>query len=284
LINTPSNDVIHAYRALIRSTGSAPLFGTGVEDPAVYAKSPGWMNQLPEWATLLAGLPEVAVRGPISRELLREQGLKNVEIVGDPALLYSRWFPAKEHTRGNNGRRLRVLLNYGAAQGVPMWGTQSLVELAFTRLLKNLTNEHHLVTVVAICPQDVPHCRALLDRAGRNQDSVLLCDQVESYLSCVRSQDVAIAFKLHAGILAVTQHLPTILVEYSPKCRDFAASIGMSEYCVRSDRLDQDILETLLFQIVDRRHSVSVGIQSAVHDLTGKFIRYVQRLEMGQLQ
>ena len=43
--------------------------------------------------------------------------------------------------------------------------------------------------------------------------------------------------KLHAGFLAAAANVPLVSLEYQPKCRDFAASIGWEEFVIRTDRL-----------------------------------------------
>ena len=48
--------------------------------------------------------------------------------------------------------------------------------------------------------------------------------------------------KLHSVVLASAVHVPSLMLEYQPKCADFQASIGRSDRTFRTDRLNADEL------------------------------------------
>ncbi len=62
--------------------------GTGVGSPG-FGFSPERPRDLLKWAKVLSRSPFLGVRGPESERLLREAGLENIEVIGDPALAYT---------------------------------------------------------------------------------------------------------------------------------------------------------------------------------------------------
>jgi polysaccharide pyruvyl transferase WcaK-like protein len=49
---------------------------------------------------------------------------------------------------------------------------------------------------------------------------------------------VFVGIKLHAVALAMCSNVPSLMIEYRPKCREFATTMGVQDFCVRSDALD----------------------------------------------
>jgi polysaccharide pyruvyl transferase WcaK-like protein len=58
-----------------------------------------------------------------------------------------------------------------------------------------------------------------------------------------------VAVKLHAAVLAAAAGIPFISVEYRPKVRDFADSLGWGRFCVRADQADGAALERLVEEV-----------------------------------
>ncbi len=52
--------------------------------------------------------------------------------------------------------------------------------------------------------------------------------------------------RLHACVLAAAAGRPFVSIEYRPKLRDFADSVGMGEYLVRTDEISSGRLTELV--------------------------------------
>jgi len=65
-----------------------------------------------------------------------------------------------------------------------------------------------------------------------------------------------VAERLHAAVLAAAVGTPFVALEYRPKVRDFAASVGFEEYTLRTDDLD-GLEERVRAAIADRKNLVA---------------------------
>jgi len=210
--------------ALTADTGTYAI-GVGVEDPVFQGRNSGSGNdELTRWKPLLSQFRTVSVRGPRSAELLAGIGL-HVEVSGDPALLLPR--PDVVPEEG--------LIGVNLGFGDDLWGhdPERLVdEMAAT--VRQLAGRGHRFVGILMNPDDRRWTeRALGDTAS---DIVLPADPVAAAGELARCS-VAIVSRLHAGILAAISETPVISLEYQPKCRDFALSIGDERSLIRTDTL-----------------------------------------------
>ena len=80
-----------------------------------------WKNNISEWIKILSSFLFVGVRGPISKKILLDDGLKNVVVVGDTTLsLAPNTFKRKKYNKV-------IGINFGVAKGNPMWGQYFLL-------------------------------------------------------------------------------------------------------------------------------------------------------------
>lgn len=66
-------------------------------------------------------------------------------------------------------------------------------------------------------------------------------DQTEA-IETIASADVVIGERLHACVLAAAVDTPFVPIEYRPKLRDFAASVGVEDLVIRSDEVTGEAL------------------------------------------
>jgi len=59
----------------------------------------------------------------------------------------------------------------------------------------------------------------------------------DKFLKRAETFDLLIAVKLHAAVLASAANVPCVVLEYQPKCLDFAASIGWERFTIRTSHL-----------------------------------------------
>jgi polysaccharide pyruvyl transferase WcaK-like protein len=66
-----------------------------------------------------------------------------------------------------------------------------------------------------------------------------------------------VGIKLHAVALAMCTNVPSLMIEYRPKCREFATTLGVERFCVRSDSLDVAQMLALISVLQDQGREVS---------------------------
>jgi hypothetical protein len=98
------------YLALRKRVGRpVPVFSPGVEDPVFAPGNERWSEECAAWIDALRDLPVVGVRGPRSMPFLREAGLKNVRVTGDPVVAMHRGLvPATSPARHRGDQRRAV--------------------------------------------------------------------------------------------------------------------------------------------------------------------------------
>ena len=227
---------LDAYRAVKARVGSpVPVFGSGVANPEFWLNTAGWSDTRAEWRAEVADLPVIGVRGPISARLLGEAGVPNVKVVGDPALILEE--------SGPEGDLGRVAINTGRCGGLT-WGTEADLMAGLVELTRRLRTRATGVSVVPIWPPDEMACLELARAAGLSDHDVLRAPRTSAdYRRAVGSAAVVVTVKLHAAVLAAAAGIPFVAVEYRPKVRDFAESLGWDHFCVRADRADGPTLE-----------------------------------------
>jgi hypothetical protein len=224
---------LRAYTEVRKRTGApVPVFGTGVAHPDFWiGRDPDWVDRRKEWVRLFEELPVVGVRGPNSKAHLEEAGARNVVVCGDPAsLLHANY--AKKPARVRRDGPLRVGINAGPYPRT--WGSAEEIQSAVVQLARWLREAGHKVELIPTWNRDTAHCIEVGRQAGVESSAVRpVCASYDEFLQHIENLDLMVAWNLHAGILAAAANVPFVSIEYQPKCRDFAASIGWEEFLVK---------------------------------------------------
>jgi hypothetical protein len=278
LINSNDGE-LRTYERMWDQTGRpVPVFGTGVKAPEFWSSRPGWTDRRKQWVSLLNQLPCVGVRGPISKALLEEAGARNVVICGDPAV----WYHAP---RGKLGQRnglkqgKRIGINWGRPAG-GMWGQEQFVEEALAEVARGLHQAGHEIQLLPVCPQDVEGCIRIAKLAGFGLEKVLpVLASVPEYLRAIAWLDLLIAQKLHAAVLAAVASLPFLSLEYQPKCRDFALSIGWQRFAIRTDAVAKEGLMNIVSNMLDQLPVLEQELCESMCRLSKGFEEYCRTVE-----
>jgi hypothetical protein len=268
------------YLSVRKATGGmVPTFGTGVIHPEFWSdREEGWVDRRKEWVSVLAELPVVGVRGPISKALLEDAGARNVVVCGDPAVAFHKRYALQSPGKRNEGR-LRVGLNPGDCSG-HQWGHAEDVQDSFVGLAQWLKRSGHEVEIIPVWQKDVEACLDVARRAALDRSAVSpVCYTSKSFLRRVEKLDLMICLKLHAGILAAAANIPFISLEYQPKCRDFAASIGWEDFVVRTDQLEVGGLIELVVDLTEQLDSRRAKLCGEMCVLTNRFEQYCRQIE-----
>jgi len=247
------------------------VFGTGVANPEYW----GEPKESPrEWIDFLHSCAYVGVRGPVSAELLRDWGIRrDFEVIGDPALSLS---PPAD-TVAVEGR---VVVCPAWTRGL-LWGeSDSDVISAFSRVVSDLKTKGHDVWALSAFPGDDRWILGMMREAGAPDLPYLAAhDDPEAALGLLASADLVVAERLHAAVLAAAVGTVPVMVEYRPKLRDFAMSVGVEGLVIRSDAVGGGALESLCAQAYTGRDSIAAEMRQRVDELVA-----MQRLAAAGLQ
>lgn len=277
---TLSDVWLDSYRALRRRTRSpVPTFGTGVASPEFWSThQPGWIDRRKEWVALLEDLPLVGVRGPLSKAWLEEAGAKNVVVCGDPAVRFHVPLEALPRAEGPPGS-LRIALNCGTSP-CPMWGDQDALHRTLAQVALALQQAGHEVELVAVWPEDIAWCARVARDAGLSPSAVVpLAASPDVFLATIERADLLVALKLHAAILAAARNVPVLILEYQPKCGDFAASLDWQRFSIRTSEASSERILSVASSMMAQLPQLREILCRQMCDLAATFDHYCDAIE-----
>ena len=271
---------LRTYTEIRKRTGApVPLFGTGVAHPEFWTtRDPNWVDRRKEWVAFFDELPIVGVRGPHSKTDLEEVGARNVVVSGDPAVMLHANY-ANKPLRLRRDTRLRIGINAGAYPR--SWVEPQEIQAAVTALARWLREAGHTVEIVPAWSRDEAACAEVARQAELGSSAVhRVCTSHEDFLHTIEELDLMIAWNLHAGVLAAAANVPIVSLEYQPKCRDFAASIGWEEFLVPTERLQPTTLIDRVSALIEQLDSRRSRLCLAMCRLQETFESYCKQIEL----
>jgi polysaccharide pyruvyl transferase WcaK-like protein len=219
------------------------MLGPGVQDPAYADDEAAAREELERWVPLLRRFPEVLVRGPRSQELLGEVGVDS-EVIGDSALLLA------PDAVPDGERRDTLGLNIGVHEKVH-GGTIEPIVAALIALGRAAVADGRRVCVFSVWPPDTAVAVRVQRAIGAGAELVTEYHEAKPFMTAMNRCRVFVAFKLHAGVLATASGVPSVMLEYNPKCRDFQESIEREFWTVRTDAVDVGELQAMVDDLWD---------------------------------
>ena len=246
-----------ALAAVAAAAPDVPFFmiGTGSEDAEyTLGRRADIAGSLQRWRGLLERFPDVNVRGPRSVQVLAGLGV-SATATGDPALALP-WLQR---------RPVSSLVGVNIGETDDQWGSADGATSGFADdLVGALLDAGHTVRLCPTTTDDHSHSVSL----ARRFDHRVQCPSrplgVLGFLHWVAECGAVVALKLHAQILATTQRVPVVALEYRPKCADFMESIDRMDRCMRTDAVDvPTIVEWIRTDLADH-HATQIDIDRAV--------------------
>jgi polysaccharide pyruvyl transferase WcaK-like protein len=213
------------------------VWGTGVADLDFWTGHPEQTGRgnADSWLTVLRGAEYIGVRGPRSRAWLTENGIENVEVIGDPALSVAKAKPSE--------RRENNVLGINLGSHDPVSGGQGPVYNAVVALIEHALRNGLRVKYLSLHEIDEQIGRNLESSLGSEGLDVLpFSASVQETLNQLAGIDFLVGQRLHATVLACAQGVPNLSLSYQPKCLDFLESIGQAVLAVPTDDISAPAL------------------------------------------
>ena len=161
--------------------GHSFVFGTGVAHPEFWSAQPDWRDTLREWKPILEKCSYIGVRGPRSAQLLADAGVKGVEVIGDPALV----FAGEQLPENDSHIPDSIGLNIGQAAGC-MWGDEDRVLEEYVKLARLAKNAGWLVKWFVVYPPDLSITQKAAELSETDDEIHRTYTDVGEYLELVR--------------------------------------------------------------------------------------------------
>jgi hypothetical protein len=233
------------------------VFGTGVANPSFWNSQKDWRNRMAQWKKILLKCKYIGVRGPISAELLDDAGIKNVEVVGDPVISLA--VPEiNEHYNSNS-----IGLNIGQSKG-RVWGNETSILEQFIKLAKHVKKADLEVHWFVVCPEDLKITYKAAFGSETTGNIHVIYENENEYINLVKNMSVFVGMKLHAVILATCAYVPSVMLEYRPKCFDYMKSIDHGEFNISTDKFNGDEVWHMVSILKNRRKQYAERLFSNV--------------------
>lgn len=227
--------------------------------------------ELRQWRPVLREFLTVAVRGPRSAELLADVGVE-AEVVGDPALLLQPTGELPPHQEKIVG----VTLGYGD----DLWGhDHERVVNEVGDALRALTADGWHARFIVVNESDRRFVAPCAAAAGIDSADVVDGITTDDFFREAAKCDVFVGERLHSTILASVIGVPSVMIEYQPKCLDFMRSIGREEWNLRTDHITGRQLREQVIALHDDRSTHVDDIESSVSVLRGRLEEEVARIK-----
>ncbi|MFC1738958.1 polysaccharide pyruvyl transferase family protein [Planctomycetota bacterium] len=238
------------------------VFGTGVAQSYFWSRVPGWRETLQEWKPILDRCEYVGVRGPLSAHSLTELGISGVEVIGDPVLAY-----ANDINMGNGSYLPKSIgLNVGQSYE-KVWGSEESICSEFAKLAVIARRERWTVKWFVVWPEDLRITEKAARLSGTEQYIYRIYSDYDKYLQLVKPLSTFVGMKLHSVILATCVSVPSIMLEYRPKCRDYMMSIGQEHNTIRTDKFKAEEVWGVVCEWNSIRTSVSNRLYECIRPL-----------------
>jgi polysaccharide pyruvyl transferase WcaK-like protein len=242
--------------AVIQAQG-LPVFclGSGVTETSFRAGHE--QTSMEQWVTALESFKFVGIRGPYSQKMLQDAGFTAAEIVGDTALSLA------ETTYTPRVANNVIGFNYGLVKENQIWGDGDTYTQNIVAAIKQLIKDGYEVRLLPVWDKDIPSNKALLKLVDDPKCTMRLAfDSLANYSRELEQCELFIGQKLHATIMACMRRIPSIMIEYQPKCRDFMASVDMEDYIIKTSECTPEALLALLARVQQN----SVAIQQTLDE------------------
>lgn len=249
------------FESMQKRSNFSVVYGTGVGKLSEISEQNEWLL---EWKNLLKKCDYIGVRGPQSLETLASVGIE-AEILGDPACLVTPdegfWEP--------EARKLGVNLGFSLRAGNDSSEFKMIEEVK--KLITKKNQEGWKIEFFVVCPQDVPVVEKVIKEINlSNQKVHYIFDDATPYLNAARSLTAFIGVKLHSVILAMCAGVPSIMIEYRPKCRDFMMSVDMENFSINIDEVTEEKLESCLNTLLSSSQETALKMTKRMIQLREK--------------
>ncbi len=240
------NPCLDAFETAERKKQLLFVFGTGVSG-VDFAKGDTLKEQMRiRWYNVLKNVKYLGVRGPDSVKTLNEWGLE-AEMIGDPACQFT---PDKSLWKKDS---MRIGINVGKSDK----DFPHLYE-AIAELIRHQEKSGFKVEFFVVWPDDLGATYHTAELAGiKNPIVHKLYYDPAGYVRIAGNLRCFIGLKLHSTILALCAGIPSIMLNYNPKCLDFMKSIGMEKYSIPVSEITDSVFNERLNEIIDNGNEIS---------------------------
>lgn len=268
---------VGAVEECLELFGGFSVLGTGVGQAEFWAgRRSDFSDQMSAWKRVLERASYLGVRGPLSARSLHEAGLPKAEVIGDPVLAFAEPAPPPPRTAA----RSSVGLNLGVSRG-NVWGSEEHIARECTALARRARERGFDVQWFVVHPQDLAATRTAARASGTEGRIHELYRDHRRFMDLVRPLGAFVGMKLHAVVLATCAYVPSVMLEYRPKCRDYMLSIDREANTVRTDRFDAAEVWEMVQELDAERDRCARDLHDSIAPVRERLCAKAREIEAG---
>ena len=217
----------------------------------------------------------VTVRDAQSKVLLESLGIKNVEVLADPA------YAIGYQNEAALNRQKQVVLT------LRPWSKEhdSKINGILADFILWLREKHDLETLFLAFQTDHVDDRLrynqIKDVLGKNSAGfkLVIPEDYSQAVEIIGRSEAVIGMRLHSIIFAVLGRTPFLGISYSKKVRDFIETIGLSDFSLNYESVTLEQLEQRFESLVLKKSDVVLKMEKAKLKYTYEFFRHEKILQ-----
>ncbi|MCK5605029.1 polysaccharide pyruvyl transferase family protein, partial [Candidatus Pacearchaeota archaeon] len=256
------SDYLKAVRECQSFSNKFFVFGSGVLNPTFWH---GDETRLQEWKNVLENCDYIGVRGPLSANLLLGEGVKDVTVVGDPGLIFAADSPQKTCVLRNKTIGINIGWDHAG-----QWGEPNKIYEEVCGLAKKASKRGWKVEWFVLCPSDLELTKIIAQQSNTNDIIHEEFSNPKRFIELVQNLSVFVGTRLHSVVFSTCAYVPSVMLEYRPKCRDYMMSINQEKNTIRTDCIDCDIIWEIVNNLNDNHSVFSEQLFISVSHLRNK--------------
>lgn len=244
----------------LRISKTFNIFGTGVAQDYFWDERETTIkDNLNSWDEVLRNANYLGVRGPLSANFLIDNGYTNAEVIGDPVLFLAQ----EDNNYFNTSRAKTIGINIGQSNN-ELWGKEENICDEYIKLAKKLRTYGWKIDWFVLWPKDREITLKAAKHSGTTDNIYEVYSDYRKYFELTQHLSIFIGMKLHSVVLSTCKYIPSIMLEYRPKCLDFMRSINMEMYNIRTDTMNCDSLYELIVDMYKGREKISKSLYEKI--------------------
>ncbi len=130
------------------------------------------------------------------------------------------------------------------------------------KVCRNLKNKGYDLILIPFSQNNVERLRVFSQK-----ENIFFFEDwfnVESTLNLIANCKLLIGQKMHSLGLSAVAGTPFIGLEYQPKCRELADSVGFNDYIIRTDEISQEKIMRLIDSLIQNYDSLQYTLENKV--------------------
>jgi len=256
------------YTLIVKPNKYNYAYGVGVRNPSFWGE---FDHSLIEKVKKF-NIRYLGVRDNASKKLLKSWGIES-EVVGDPCLLLE---PTHYEKKEKKETSKKIAINLGSIG--PLWGgDKERVLSQVARLCRTLQRKGYYPILIPFYKKDLND----IQRISAVTNTPIFKDwmNIQKVLDFIASCRILVGEKLHSIVFSAATYTPFISIEYRPKCRGFAETIGFKEYVIRTDEITTEKIMVIFSDLLDNWNEMYEKLVKNVESYRKKLINFAELIK-----